>query len=390
MAKKDFILQGFTERTHTKAILRLFDIKNVEEVILSVAFVTEDGVRLIESKLHKYANKTKVFSGIRNDITSRQGLSRLLGLGVSVYAVDTGARNIVFHPKLYLVRGSEQARLLIGSANLTLGGLNNNIEASLILDLDLDNSPDRKFVSKIENQILKLPALYNDHVFLIESEAQLLALQANGRLLDESEASPPRPTTTASAPSTDPIPRIKLKVLPLHRSSRRAKAQPAAYRRISGAPQAQKQSQVSTNLELVWQSKPLTERDLNIPKERGTHATGSINLDKGLLEDNIDHRHYFRDAVFAHLQWEPRQSGNVEETEVRFQLVIKGIYYGEFPLQIRHSTDTNSETYKQHNAMTRLSWGSIGDHVKRKDLLSRTLSLFRDETDPKRFVLEID
>lgn len=390
MAKKDFILQGFTEHTHTEAIQRLFDINNIEGVILSVAFVNEDGVRLIENKLHQYANKTKIFSGIRNDITSRQGLSRLLRLGASLYAVDTGARNIVFHPKLYLVRGNKQARLLIGSANLTLGGLNNNIEASLVLNLDLDNSSDKKFVSKIENQLLKLPALYNDHVFLIETEAQLLALQKSGRLLDESEASPPRPVTTSSAPSTDPIPRIKLKVLPIHRSSRRAKARPVAHRMVGVTAQAQKQPQVSTNLELVWQSKSLTERDLNIPKERGTHATGSINLDKGLLGNNIDHRHYFRDAVFAHLQWNPRQSGNVEETEARFQLVIKGIYYGEFPLQIRHSTDTNSETYKQHNAMTRLSWGSIGEHVKRKDLLNRTLSLFRDETDPKRFVLEID
>lgn len=390
MAKKDFILQGFTEHTHKKAILRLFDIKNVEEVILSVAFVNEDGVRLIENKLHQYANKTKIFSGIRNDVTSRQGLSRLLRLGVSLYAVDTGARNIIFHPKLYLVRGSKQTRLLIGSANLTLGGLNNNIEASLILDLDLDNSSDRKFVSKIENQLLKLPVLYNDNVFLIESEAQLLALQTSGRLLDESETSPPRPTTTASAPSTDPIPRIKLEVLPLHRSSRRAKAQPVVHRRIRGTPQAQKQSQVSTNLELVWQSKPLEKRDLNISDKKGTHLTGAMSLDKGLLARDVDHRHYFREEVFAHLNWTSGDSSNREKAEARFQLIIKGIYYGEFLLHISHNADTSSKSYKQHNAMTDLKWGSLREYVARPDIIGRTLTLFRDETDPKRFVLEID
>ena len=115
-----------------------------------------------------------------------------------------------------------------------------------------------------------------------------------------------------------------------------------------------------------------------------------MNLDKGLLDEAIDHRHYFRDAVFAHLSWTPRTTVSVEEAEARFQLIIKGIYYGEFPLQIRHSTDTNSRTYQQRNAMTRLSWGPIREYVARPDLIGRTLSLYRDEADQGRFVLEID
>jgi HKD family nuclease len=52
-------------------------------------------------------------------------------IGVNVYTVDTGSRAVIFHPKLYLVRGEKVARLVIGSANLTLGGLNNNVEAGL-------------------------------------------------------------------------------------------------------------------------------------------------------------------------------------------------------------------------------------------------------------------
>jgi hypothetical protein len=142
-------------------------------------------------------------------------------------------------------------------------------------------------------------------------------------------------------------------------------------------------------LELVWESKPLTERDLTIPKATGTHATGSINLDKGLLPAEVDHRHYFRDDVFPHLAWTPA-SATVDEAYAKFQLVTKGISRGEFDLRIAHTTSTTSKSYKQRNAMTRLSWGPMHPYIARPDLLGRTLGLYRDKVDPSRFVLEID
>lgn len=146
---------------------------------------------------------------------------------------------------------------------------------------------------------------------------------------------------------------------------------------------------VGIELELVWESKPLTRRDLTIPDATGTHATGSVNLDKGLLPDDVDHRHYFRDDVFPHLSWATR-SKTVDEAFAKFQLVMKGISYGEFDLAIRHTTSTTSKAYKQRNAMTRLSWGPVREYVARPDLIGRTLALYRDKVDPSRFVLEID
>src|ERR1700730_2951326 len=150
MAQKEFILQGFTPRTHAEAVRGLFDIPDIERVVLSVAFITESGVDLIKNSLSRHADNTKVFAGIRNDLTSLQGLSGLHGLGLELYAVDTGSRNVIFHPKLYLVRGRRRAGLVIGSANLTLGGLNNNIEAGMLLDLDLADAHDRGVVDGIE------------------------------------------------------------------------------------------------------------------------------------------------------------------------------------------------------------------------------------------------
>jgi hypothetical protein len=236
-----------------------------------------------------------------------------------------------------------------------------------------------------------MPSAYPDHVVKVSGIADLDKMLAAGRVVDEMALPPPRPSTSASSGSGDTLPRIKLKVKPLRRTPTKTKAVPKKSKiaKTSGAVPTTPASASGVDLELVWESKPLTRRDLTIPAGKQTNQTGSVNLDKGLLEDTVDHRHYFRDEVFAHLKWTPR-SKTVEEAFAKFHLVLKGISYGEYDLAIRHSTSKTSTSYKQKNAMTRLSWGPMREFVARPDLIERTLALYRDRVDPKRFVLEID
>lgn len=406
MAKKEFILQGFTPKTHKEAIARLFDVPDIERVIISVAFVNRSGVELLEAQLKQWGAKTKAFIGIRNDITSTQGAKYLLDLGVSLFLVDTGSRSVLFHPKLYLVKGATHARLVIGSANLTIGGLNNNIEAGFAVELDLKNADEKTLVEGIEKEFDALSKDYPGHIIPIEKAAKLDALEATGQLIDEMATSPPRPASAATSPAGDTVPRIKLKVVPLRRAlaaAKKAAAKPAAQppaakkaapaKKAAAAPAATLLSHppsTGVEYELVWESKGLTRRDLNIPDGKNTNSTGSISLDKGLLPAEVDHRHYFREEIFPDLSWGPSNTATVEEAYTKFQLVLKGISYGEFDLRIAHTKGTTSAAYKQNNAMTRLSWGPLRDYVGREDLLGRTLALYRDKADPKRFVLEID
>jgi len=358
MAKKEFILQGFTPRTHADAVREIFDISDIKSVILSVAFVREDGVDQIEKQLKAHAKHVTVFAGIRNDITSYQALVRLHTITESkVYTVDTGSRNVLFHPKLYFVSGAERARLVVGSANLTLGGLNNNIEAGMMLDFDLTNVDDKAIVDAIESQLLALPIDYPSHILMVSKISELDELLTRGLLVDEMAVPPPRPTTSATGSgANDTIARIKLKVIPLRSALARARATPKKLKSskaviptktVSPAPNSVPAT-IGVEFELVWESKPLTRRDLTIPDSDGTHATGSVNLDKGLLPEDVDHRHYFRDDVFPHLTWAAR-SATVDEAFTKFQLVLKGISYGEFDLAIRHTNSTTSESYKQRN-----------------------------------------
>lgn len=397
MAKKEFILQGLTTRTHANAVRELFNIPDIQSVVMSVAFVTESGVEQIAPQIKAHSARAIAFAGIRNDITSYQGLRLLHSIVSDLYTVDTGSRTVIFHPKLYMVRGSSRARLIVGSANLTLGGLNNNIEAGMLLDFDLADPDDKLVVDEIEARFSSMPKDYPDHVVKINADGDLYELLASGRLVDEMAVPPPRPTTSAGeSGANDTVPRIKLKVAPIRRALAKAKATPKKVKPPkAGATKEKPPTQVAppetpgVEFELVWESKPLTRRDLTIPDAKGTHPTGSVNLDKGLLPEDVDHRHYFREDVFPHLKWVPR-SKTVDETFAKFQLVLKGISYGEFDLAIRHTTSTTSEAYKQRNAMTRLSWGPMREYIARPDLIGRTIAIYRDKVDTTRFVLEID
>ena len=405
MAEKEFIFQGFTARTHANAVREIFEVENIESVILSVAFVSDSGVQELADWIAPHSAVCTIFAGIRNDITSIQGLTSLLNLASNLFVVDTGSRSVLFHPKLYFAKGTDRAKLVIGSANLTLGGLNNNIEAGMLIDFDLSDESDRSSVKKIEEQFESLASDYPENIIRVAAKAELDAMLAHGRITDDSIAAPPKPSTSSGSGTgngiSDPVPRIGLKVLPIRAKLKKAKAaakaaiaKPAKKRAAAAvAPLAlgvPVPTAAGVQFELVWESKALTRRDLNVPDGATTNKTGSISLDKGLLPQDVDHRHYFRDTIFNQLTWAATNTATTEEAYAKFHLVVKGISYGEFDLRIGHTIGTDSKAYKQNNAMTRLSWGPVKNLVGNEDLIGRTLSLFRDMADPVRFVLEID
>lgn len=375
MATARFLLQGFRPGTHREALTWVLACPGVEKAILGVAFVRRSGVSLVAGEIGAVADKTSVFAGIRNGVTSAQGIGSLLAVGACVHAVDTGSASLLFHPKVYFARGADESRLVVGSPNLTAGGLAGNIEASLCVALERGAARDDAMAEAVESAFATLPESHPRHVFEVGAE-DLPRLAEQGRLVDEEVHWPERaPRNTAVDPG-DALPRISLRT-----PARMDRVRPPTETAHPGPPEG---------LELMWRSKPLVERDLNIPSTEGTHPTGSINLDKGLLDADTDHRHYFRDVVFAALAWKASGSPTVEEARARFRLVIKGVDRGEFDGAVAHTTSTETPSYLQRNAMTRLRWGEMSEYVRRRELLGRTLQLFRSGGKPDYFVIEID
>jgi hypothetical protein len=313
-----------------------------------------------------------------------------------LYAVDTGSRNTIFHPKLYFAANAEQASVIIGSANLTFGGLHNNIEASTLMRLDLSNPAENKFAEEATNAFAEMLNRHPQHVFLIKDEKHADELFESGRLADEKVIPAPSTTSGVKKGERDDLPPMKLnKVVPPHMKSSAVKPltseKPVQPVHAEPAPIAEVSQPVAVASKyLVWESKQLTERDLSIPKSEGTHPTGSMGWKKGAFDD-IDQRHYFREDVFADLDWIPDQKRpKWERAQAKFELVIKNLNYGVFDLKLSHNTDTESRTYAQNNFMTQLHWGDAKEHVAKRDLLGRILYLYRKDAHPPEFMIEID
>lgn len=394
MATSDFILQGFMPRTHTEELAKLLALKDVEHCILSAAFVNMGGVDLVADKIKPIAMHTTFYAGIRNEITSRQALEKLLEIGVKLYVVDTGSNRILFHPKIYTARSKTAGHVNIGSANFTAGGLNNNIEGGLSLSLDLKDEADKKLYKSIEDEFAGLQAKHPKHILRITKASELKKLEEEDRLLDETKVEPPRPITISKSgggSTGDTLEKIKLAVKPVYKAIKKPPKPKAPTPTPKVVDDTQIEPSTSVSWVHVWDSTALTRRDLNIPKGNdNTNVTGSINLDKGKLDADVDHRHYFRDEVFQELDWKTTKVATVDEAFATFQLVIKGVDHGEFTLRIAHTTSTDSAAYKQNNAMTRLSWGEVKKYVAKDQYIDRTMSLYRDSNDPQRFMIEID
>ena len=389
MADLKFILQAVTTANHAESIRTLLALPKPTQIVVSVAFARTTGLEAIQESIKPLAAKTKFFVGIRNDITSIQAVKQLLALKLDLYAVDTGSRKVIFHPKLYLAANASNAIAIVGSANMTFSGLHNNIEVSTRMALDFAKNPaDKIFVDTVVTAFDTMLAAHPKHVFKINDEKHATQLFEEGRLADETLVV--APTSGCSVRNGDrddlaPMQLVRVKRPPPPKAKAAvpakvapAKAVPAPAKPIKGTKYR------------VWESKPLSERDLSIPKGENTNPTGSMGFKKGLYDD-IDQRHFFYDEVFNDLVWTPNKPGSKTlRATAKFELVIKNISYGVFDLMLSHKTDTESKSYKQSNFMTQIHWGDARTLIGKKDLLDRTLYLYRKDSTPPEFMIEID
>lgn len=391
MADLNFILQAVTTANHAESIRTLLALPKPTQIVVSVAFARTTGLAAIEASIKPLAAKTKFFVGIRNDITSIQAIKQLLALKLDLYAVDTGSRQVIFHPKLYLATNASNAIAIIGSANMTFSGLHNNIEVSTHMSLDFAKNPaDKTFVDTVVTAFNAMLAAHPKHVFKIKDEKHATQLFEEGRLADETVVVAPTSGSSVRKGDRDDLAPMKLaRVNRPHPPKAPAKAAvpvKAAPAKAVAAPT----KPIKGTMYLVWKSKPLSERDLNIPKSKGTNPTGSMGLKQGLYT-HIDGRHYFYDEVFNDLAWKPDKPGSLKlNATAKFELVIKNISYGIFELLVEHDTDTTSKSYGQGNIMTELRWGPAKPLIAKADLLKRNLYLYRKESTPPEFMIEID
>jgi HKD family nuclease len=111
----------------------------------AVAWVRRSGTQHLAAPFRaflKSGGTMQITVGVDIENTSHEGLKDLLALeydGSIETFIHHNEAEVTFHPKVYLLRNEENARLIVGSNNLTGAGLFLNTEAGLQIDAPLSD-----------------------------------------------------------------------------------------------------------------------------------------------------------------------------------------------------------------------------------------------------------
>lgn len=354
----------------------------ITSIILSSAFANSAGVNSVSVSLAAVAGQCRAFIGVRNGSTTAQALAALLRLGVTLYGVDTATRSRIFHPKLYLAKGAARARAIIGSANLTHPGLFNNIEAGADIELDLTDQSDNAFVNGFLNGFQDLAGNHPIHCFPISSGRQIVDLMRQGLLEDERN---PKTQTAYGAGKQGPQTSKAPIVLPLTASPKKRARKPNPSVNVGGAINV---PAPPTFGQLVWVKPSLPPSDLQL--NQASNVPGVLRLTQAGYQVNgqtIDQKTYFRNQVFAQLNWTYDAAKQKDVAVVPISLIIAGVYVGDFELSLSHKP---AWAAGQGNYTTGLHWGGATSHVKQQGLVGRSLKLYEPANSQARFVIEIN
>ncbi len=398
--KIKFLGQGFESESKNSVgntIIKLFKDSKFSSFTGISAFASEAGViglsECIES-CTAFFNSLNLIVGVDQEGTSKQALKEINKLGINSY-IFYQKETPIFHPKIYLFEGDIDTALIIGSSNLTARGLFGNIESSLLIEFKNDNHEGIKLLKELKDYYKTLLDFTDPNLFKISPEII-------NKFVDEGIVPSRKVWEKKHKKNTSKkVPQIGNNLeIPKRTSARIPSNFKGRYKSNKTVSKLIKELEIEDNFkfkdkrnnQVLWQSGPLTERDLNIPKGANTNPTGSMLFKKGTLK-GIDQRHHFRDVVFNTLDWEFDTSPSkthLERATAQVRFVIQGTDYGVFPIIITHNPRTDTASYRQKNSMTQLSWGKTKNLIAQEDLIGKTATLYRNLTVNDTFTLIIE
>jgi HKD family nuclease len=180
----------------------------------AVAFVKRSGVQHIQAELQQFMQSgglTQIVVGIDQLGSSREGLAGLLnavGAQGSVWVNRTTETYVTFHPKVYVFAADDVALLIVGSGNLTEGGLYTNDEASLMYWLELHKPEDQVLLQEVNAYLDRWGDVADGNAVLLTAdlltelvEAGLIPTEEKiAREGDEATAVSPMPSLQPASP----------------------------------------------------------------------------------------------------------------------------------------------------------------------------------------------
>ncbi len=394
-----FLGQGFESESNNSVgntVVKLFKESKFNTFTGISAFASEAGVAGLSECIASGAQFYKTLNlivGIDQEGTSKNALKEINNLGINSY-IFYQKESPIFHPKIYLFEGENDTALIIGSSNLTARGFFDNIESSLMVEFKNNNLEGIRLLEEMKGYYKTLFDFTDPNLFKISLEV-INQFVKKGIVPTKKIWKEKHQKNTSDIIQNDEnellIPKRLTVKIPSNFKGR-YKSNNTVSKLINELEIDKFEFENEGNNQILWESGPLTERDLNIPKGQNTNPTGSMLFKKGKLKD-IDQRHHFRDVVFQSLDWDfDKNDGktHLERAVANIKFVIKGIDYGIFPISITHNPRTDTRSYEQNNSMTQLSWGETKKLIAQDELIGSTATLYRDVSVSDAFTLIIE
>ena len=312
---------------------RLFGEK-LQEILLSgnfdtfyiiVAYVKESGVIRLKPFVEKFKSVggiVKAVVGIDQKLTSIQGLALLMPLCDEIYVYHSENPMQTFHPKAYaFLKEGKKAIVLIGSNNLTAGGLYTNYEFGSCHEYNLKDKSQMQHFSEFKKafEFYSTPSKCSKN---LSPELFKRMIETGHYLSDEKKE-----IKRIFSGTGEMVVREKIFGSEVFKAPR---IQPVQKKLVNEKPETPKEVEeipIIPSLpkgNIVWEKK-LTKSDILVAKE-GTNPTGGLRLTQAKWKDNgkkIHQTTYFREKLFGSFEWrEIRPNPKVYGANILFNVTI--------------------------------------------------------------------
>jgi len=109
--------------------------RDASRLLVAVAFAKRSGLEVAPSieQAARSGKKVELLAGLDFQLTDLDALERIAPPPSEARVYLSLEDRKVFHPKIYIAEGREQTTAIVGSSNLTSGGLLENVEANVLV-----------------------------------------------------------------------------------------------------------------------------------------------------------------------------------------------------------------------------------------------------------------
>lgn len=167
-------------------LVQLLESPDYHTLNIAVAFAKNSGVLRIKNSLENFrgrGGKVNAYVGVDLGGTSYEALTALL-LHTDKLNVVHSENGQTFHTKIYQFIGDQKGIIVVGSHNLTGGGLWTNFESSVIIQIDSSNSGEVCMLKVLDEYIGHLTSL-KDSFMPITTQHDIEKLLQSGYVFKE-------------------------------------------------------------------------------------------------------------------------------------------------------------------------------------------------------------